>query len=43
MPVRSAYFGRNEISRRCHDLLGEKGGIRADQVTVLAMRDKGLD
>jgi hypothetical protein len=43
MPVRSAYFGRNEISRRCRDLLREKGSIRADEVTVVAMRDKGLD
>ena len=43
MPVRSAYFGRNEISRRCRDMLREKGAIRADDVTVQAMRDKGLD
>jgi hypothetical protein len=43
MPVRSAYFGRNEISRRCRDLLREKGSIRADEVTVRAMREKGLD
>lgn len=43
MPVRSAYFGRNEITRRCRDLLRERGTIRAEDVTVLAMRDKGLD
>jgi hypothetical protein len=43
MPVRSAYFGRNELSRRCRDMLREKGSIRADDVTVQAMRDKGLD
>ena len=43
MPVRSTYFGRNELSRRCRDALREKGSIRADDVTVLAMRDKGLD
>lgn len=43
MPVRSAYFGRNEISRRCRDMLREKGSIRADDVAVQAMRDKGLD
>ena len=43
MPVRSAYFRRNEISRRCRNMLREKGSIRADEVTVLAMRDKGLD
>ncbi len=43
MPKRSTYFGRNEITRRCYDLLREKGAIRADDVTVRAMRDKGLD
>ena len=43
MPKRSAYFGRNEITRRCYDLLREKGSIRADDVTVRAMREKGLD
>jgi hypothetical protein len=43
MPVRSAYFGRNELSRRCRDMLREKGSIRADDVTMQAMRDKGLD
>ena len=43
MPIRSAFFGRNEISRRCYDLLREQGTIKADDVTVRAMRDKGLD
>jgi hypothetical protein len=43
MPVRSAFFGRNEITRRCYDLLREKGEIAADDVTVRAMREKGLD
>lgn len=43
VPVRSAYFGRNEISRRCRDMLRKKGSIRADDVAVQAMRDKGLD
>ena len=43
MPVRSAFFGRNEITRRCYDLLREKGEIAADEVTVRAMREKGLD
>lgn len=42
MPVRSAHFGRNEISRRSGDVFCEKRSIRADEVTVLAMRDKGL-
>lgn len=41
--VRSAYFGRNEISRRCRDMLREKGVIRAADVAVQAMRDKRLD
>jgi hypothetical protein len=43
VPVRSAFFGRNEITRRCYDLLREKGSIIADDVTVRAMREKGLD
>jgi len=43
MPVRSTYFGRNELSRRCRDALREKGSIRADDVAVEAMRDKGMD
>ncbi len=43
MPVRSAFFGRNEISRRCRDMLRGSGTIRADDVAVLAMREKGLD
>src|SRR5215469_5687004 len=43
VPVRSAFFGRNEITRRCYGLLREKGTIAADDVTVRAMREKGLD
>ena len=43
MPARSAFFGRNEITRRCYDLLREKGTIVADEVTVRAMREKGVD
>ena len=43
MPVRSAYFDRNEISRRCQDMLRDKGTVRADDVAVLAMKEKGLD
>lgn len=43
MPKRSTYFGRSEISRRCYDMLREKDGIiRADDVTVRAMTEKGL-
>ena len=41
--IRSAYFGRNELSRRCRDIIREKGTIKADDVAVQAMRDKGLD
>jgi len=41
--IRSAYFARNELSRRCRDLLRERGTISADDVTVSAMLDKGLD
>lgn len=43
MPVRSTYFGRNEISRRCREMLRQKGTIRADDVAVQAMLDKRLD
>ncbi len=43
MPVRSTYFGRNEISRRCRDMLRAKGVICADDVAVQAMLDKRLD
>jgi hypothetical protein len=43
MPKRSAYFGRSEITRRCYEMLREKGTISADDVSVRAMRDKGLD
>ena len=43
IPVRSAYFGRNEISRRCRDMLRERGTVKADDVAVLAMKEKGLD
>lgn len=40
---RSVYFERNEVSRRCRDMLREKGTIKADDLTVRAMLDKGLD
>lgn len=43
MPKRSAYFGRNEITRRCYEMLREKGSMTADDVSVRAMQDKGLD
>ena len=43
MPVRSAYFGRNEITRRCRDMMRERGTIKAEDVTIQALKDKGLD
>ena len=43
VPVRSGYFGRNEITRRCFDAMREHGIISANDVAVKAMRDKGLD
>ena len=43
MPKRSAYFGRSEISRRCYDMLREKGEVKADDIAVKAMLDKELD
>ena len=43
MPKRSTYFGRNEITRRCYELFREMGTITADDVSVKAMQDKGLD
>jgi hypothetical protein len=43
MPVRSAYFGRREITRRCLEAMRDKGIVSADDVAIQAMRDKGLD
>jgi hypothetical protein len=43
MPKRSAYFARQELSRRCCEMIRERGTIKADDVAVQAMRDKGLD
>jgi len=39
----SPYFGRAELSRRCRDALREHGTVKADDIAVQAMRDKGLD
>ena len=39
----SAYFGRAELSRRCRDALRENGTVKADDIAVRAMRDKGLN
>jgi hypothetical protein len=41
--IRSAYFSRNEISRRIRDMLRERETVSADDVSVRAMLDKGLD
>lgn len=43
VPVRSAYFGRNEITRRCRDMMRERGTVKAEDISIQAMRDKGLD
>jgi hypothetical protein len=43
MPKRSAYFGRNEVSRRCLEAMRDHGEISADDVAVRAMREKALD
>ena len=43
MPVRSAYFGRNEISQRCRDMIRQRGTVKAADLAVQAMKDKGLD
>jgi hypothetical protein len=43
VPVRSGYFGRNEITRRIYDALRAQGAVKAVDIAVQAMRDKGLD
>jgi hypothetical protein len=43
VPKRSAFFGRNEITRRCYDLLRERETLKAEDVAVKAMLEKGLD
>ncbi|GAN75875.1 hypothetical protein [Acidisphaera rubrifaciens] len=43
VPVRSSYFGRNEITRRIYDALRTQGAICAVDIAAQAMRDKGLD
>ena len=39
----SPYFGHAEMSRRCRDALRERGTVKADDIAVQAMKDKGLD
>lgn len=43
VPIRSAYFGRNEITRRIYDALRAQGSVSAVDIATQAMRDKGLD
>jgi len=43
VPVRSGYFGRNEITRRIYDALRADGSISAVEMAVQAMREKGMD
>lgn len=43
VPKRSAYFGRNEITRRIYDALRTDGSVCAVAIAAQAMRDKGLD
>lgn len=42
VPVRSAYFARNEITRRIYDALRTQGTVCAVDIAAQAMRDKGL-
>ncbi len=43
MPKRSSFFGRSEITRRCYDLIREKGTVTATDIAAKAMREKGMD
>lgn len=43
VPVRSAYFARNEITRRIYDALRTQPDVSAVEIAAQAMRDKGLD
>ncbi|MEO9191615.1 MAG: hypothetical protein ABI224_16660 [Acetobacteraceae bacterium] len=43
VPKRSAYFGRNEITRRIYDVLRTQGAVCAAEIADQTMRDKGLD
>jgi hypothetical protein len=42
-PVRSAYFSRNEITRRCLEAMRDRGIVSAHDIAAQAMLDKGLD
>lgn len=43
VPKRSAYFVRNEITRRIYDTLRLHGTVSAVDIAAQTMRDKGLD
>lgn len=43
IPKRSTYFGRNEITRRCYDMLRAREIVCANDIAERAMLDKGLD
>jgi hypothetical protein len=43
MPKRSEYFGRSEVSRRCYEMLRERGTVSAEDMSIKAMVDKGMD
>lgn len=43
VPVRSTYFGRNEITRRIYEVLRVEGSVAAVEIAVQARRDKGID
>lgn len=43
VPVRSGYFGRNEITRRCYEAMRDWGTVSAVEIARKAMLDKGLD
>ena len=43
VPKRSAYFARNEITRRIYEALRTQADVSAVEIAAKAMRDKGLD
>lgn len=40
---RSSYFGPSEVSRRCYEMLRERGTITAEDISIKALVDKGKD
>jgi hypothetical protein len=43
VPKRSAYFARNEITRRIYEALRTQETVSAVEIAAQAMRDKGMD